>query len=233
MILSFFVYLDFLNYGITFQSSLIYYVFIVAPKEYLSKNEKAKEYPNHVSYEEIKEYFEKINDARSGFKLAQLNMAIDKQKNGYQVVKNLDVTDFWNKYVDYKNKYFPKLNLAVHSEIKPTNGVWPRFRTSVVGTFIYHKSNKGYVDLTFNGQAEKIDIIKKIVVDLIGDFYEEGFSIVKTGKSCAIRRIVPIVVFANPFEKQKDYIEQIFLAVERLYELSMRLEIAGIYDALK
>ena len=35
-----------------------YYVFIVAPRQYLDINEKAKEYPNRVSYEELKEYFE-------------------------------------------------------------------------------------------------------------------------------------------------------------------------------
>ena len=73
-----------------------------------------------------------------------------KTKNGYQVVKNTLVTDFWNKYVEYKNAYCPNLNLAVHSDIKPTNGIWPHFRTNKVGDFIYHKSNKGCVDLTYN-----------------------------------------------------------------------------------
>ena len=32
-----------------------YYVFIVAPRQYLDINEKAKEYPNRVSYEELKD----------------------------------------------------------------------------------------------------------------------------------------------------------------------------------
>ncbi len=89
-----------------------YHVFIVAPREYLNKNEKAKEYPNSVSYEEIKMYFERLNDSRSGFKLTQINLAIEKQKNGYQIVKNASVTDFWNKYVDYKNTYFPNLKIS-------------------------------------------------------------------------------------------------------------------------
>ena len=84
----------------------------MAPREYLNKNEKAKEYPNSVSYEEIKMYFERLNDSRSGFKLTQINLAIEKQKNGYQIVKNASVTDFWNKYVDYKNTYFPNLKIS-------------------------------------------------------------------------------------------------------------------------
>ena len=134
------------NKGVADREYDSFYVFIVAPQEYLENNEKAKEYPNCVSYEEIREYFEKLNDTRRSFKLAQISLAIEKQKNGYQIIKNAVVTDFWNKYIEYKNAYFPNLNLAIHSDIKPTNGVWPHFRTNKVGDFIYHKSNKGCVD---------------------------------------------------------------------------------------
>ena len=196
-------------------------------------SEKAKEYPNCVSYEEIKAYFENLNDSRSSFKLAQINLAIDKQRNGYQVIKNAQVTDFWNKYVEYKNVNYSNLNLAIHSDIKPTNGVWPHFRTNKVGVFIYHKSNVGNVDLTYNGQAHKIDDIKKFLIDTIGNYYEQGINVVTTGKSCAIRIRVPIIVFANAFEAQKEKVDEAFSTVKRLYELSIKLEMAGIYELLK
>ena len=133
------------------------------------------------------------------------------------------VTDFWNKYVEYKNTYYPNLNLAVHSDIKPTNGVWPHFRANTVGTFIYHKSNKGCVDLTYNRTADKIDDIKKILISVIGNYYEQGYEVVKTGKSCAIRIKVPVVIFSEPFEIQKEFIAQAFSAVEKLYTLSIKL----------
>ncbi len=218
------------NKGVADGEYDLYYVFIVAPQEYLEKNEKAKEYPNRVSYEEIKVYFENLSDARSSFKLAQISLAIEKQKNGYQVVKNTVVTDFWNKYVEYKNAYYPNLNLAVYSDIKPTNGVWPHFRSNTVGTFIYHKSNKGCVDLTYSRIADKIDDIKKILISVIGNYYEQGYEVVKTGKSCAIRIKVPVVTFSEPFDNQKDYIDQAFSAVEKLCELSIKLDLAGVYD---
>ena len=51
----------------------------------------------NISVREITDYFEKLNDTRGSYKLAQINLAIEKQKNGYQVVKNALVTDFWNK----------------------------------------------------------------------------------------------------------------------------------------
>lgn len=207
-----------------------YYIFIVAPQEYLEKNEKAKEYPNYVSYEEIRDYFEKLNDTRRSFKLAQISLAIEKQKNGYQVVKNALVTDFWNKYVEYKNQNFPKLNLIVNNDTKPTNGIWTYFKTINKDMLIYHKSDKGYVDLTLNGKADKQEKIKSMLTSIVENYYEQGYEVVKTGKSCAIRIKVPVVIFSEPFETQKEFIAQAFSAVEKLYTLSIKLDLAGIYN---
>lgn len=218
------------NKGVTDGEYDTYYIFIVAPQEYLEKNEKAKEYPNCVSYEEIRDYFEKLNDTRSSFKLAQINLAIEKQKNGYQVVKNALVTDFWNKYVEYKNQNFPKLNLIVNNDTKPTNGIWTYFRTINKDMLIYHKSDKGYVDLTLNGKADKQEKIKIILTSIVENYYEQGYEVVKTGKSCAIRIKVPVVNFSEPFETQKEFIAQAFSAVEKLYALSIKLDLAGVYD---
>lgn len=209
-----------------------YYIFIVAPQAYLEKNEKAKEYPDCVSYEEIKAYFEKLNDLRSGFKLAQINMAIDKQKKGYQAIKNVSVTDFWKKYVEFGKTHYPNLAPVNSGDVKPVNGVWVCFRTNDTRSRIYYKSNKGNVDLTFNGQAENVETIKSFVLKITGDYYNKGFSIVKTGKSCAIRKIVPIVDFSKPFEKQIENVKQSFVAVEELVCLANRLDMHGIYAAL-
>ena len=209
-----------------------YYIFIIAPQQYLEYNEKAHEYPNKVSYEEIRDYFESIDDSRKSFKLAQINLAIDKQKNGYQVIKNALVTDFWNQYIDYKKKYFPNLNLIVSNDIKPTNGVWTCFRTKDK-RIIYHKSNKCCVDLTFNGCADSIEEIKQFVARAIGNYYDQGFNIVKTGKSCAIRITVPIINFSMPFAKQISIVNMSFEAVEKLCLLSEKLDILGISKILK
>lgn len=209
-----------------------YYIFIVAPQEYLNKNEKAKEYPNRVSYEEIRNYFTLMNDLRSGFKIAQINFAIEKQKKGYQAVKNSLVTEFWGKYIEYKNTYYPNLDLVNNNNIKPTNGVWTYFRTDDSRSGIYYKSNMGYADLTFKGQANKIEEIKMIVVKTIGNYYEKGLNIVKTGKSCAIRKIVPVVDFSKSFDSQKDNIKLSFEAVEELARIARILNLSGIYFSL-
>lgn len=210
----------------------LFYVFIVAPQNYLDKNEKAKEYPNSVSYEEIKMYFEKNNDTKSVFKIAQIECAICKQKNGYQAVKNILVTDFWKKYINYKKTYFPNLVLVNSSDVKPTNGIWTHFRTNNSKACIYYKSNKGTVDLTFNGQADNIEKIKAFVFKVLGNYYDKGISIVKTGKSCAIRKYVPIVDFLKLFEEQESLVKKSFESVEELVKIADTLDAFGIYDAI-
>ena len=42
--------------------------------------------------------------------------------------------------------------------------------------------------------------------------------------------LVPVVNFSEPFETQKEFIAQAFSAVEKLYTLSIKLDLAGIYN---
>ena len=84
--------------------------------------------------------------------------------------------------------------------------------------------------MTYSRQADKIEEIKKFLVEVIGDYYEKGFNVVRTGKSCAIRINVPVITFLNSFEEQEELVNQAFQAVDKLYNLSMKLEMKGIYD---
>ena len=132
--------------------------------------------------------------------------------------------------LNIKIKISPKLNLIVNNDTKPTNGIWTYFRTINKDMLIYHKSDKGYVDLTLNGKADKQEKIKSMLTSIVENYYEQGYEVVKTGKSCAIRVKVPVVTFSEPFEKQKDSIDYAFSAVEKLYALSIKLDLAGVYD---
>ena len=49
-----------------------YYVFIVAPKKYLSQNTEAQKYPNRIEYQRILSYFEEIKDPRAVFKIQRI-----------------------------------------------------------------------------------------------------------------------------------------------------------------
>ena len=43
--------------------------------------------------------------------------------------------------------------------------------------------------------SDKLEKIKSLLISIIGNYYQHGFEVVKTGKSCAIRIKVPIIVF--------------------------------------
>lgn len=210
-----------------------FYVFLTAPEKYLETNEKAKEYPYHVSYEEILTYFENLNDNRSVFKISQIKFAIEKQKRGYQAIKNDAVTDFWNNYICYQKTIYPDLQLVSGSDIKPLKSMWPYYKTSIPQTCIIHKSNQGNVDLTFNGQAQNIDTVKSFLIKTIGNFYEQGISVVITGKSCSARIKTPVLDFTQSFDSQIHDVKLCFEAINKLDELSKKLDYSGIGFILK
>lgn len=131
-------------------------VFIVAPEKYLIHDEEASKYPNKVSYEEMVAYFKNKIDIRSKFKLTQLEQAIYSQKSGYKVVEVSSVTDFWNKYIDYQEEFYPQLISVNNRGPKGARSTWPTYKTVHKEVTIVHKTEKGYVDLSFRGAYDKI-----------------------------------------------------------------------------
>lgn len=195
-----------------------FYVFIIAPKKYLSQNAESQKYPNKVEYEEILTYFETLNNPRSVFKIQQIKQAIEKQKKGYQVEVDPAVTEFWNKYSVYQKENYPGVLLIYNGEVKGTNATWPRFRTIIEGLYMYHKTEFGFVDMTFEGCSEKIIEIEQLLTDTVGDYLSEGYTVHKTGKSAAVRILVPVLDLHKPFESQLGEIKRCFDAIQKLSE---------------
>jgi len=205
-----------------------YYVFIVAPEKYLSENDEAKHYPNKVSYESILEYFKQNDDPRSRFKAQQIEQAIYKQKHGYQVIENKAVSGFWDKYINYQKEHYSHLYLVSSGGKKGSEAIWPRFNSRVKGVFLYHKSDRGYIDLTFNGAWERVNELESILRKKIGQYEEEGITLQQTGKSAALRSIAPIVDFHKPFEDQIESIEICFNEIDKMIKLSHKLVVSDL-----
>lgn len=191
-------------------------IFIIAPEKYLSHNIEATKYPNKVTYEECAEYFASQNNIRSVFKLQQISQAINKQKHGYQVIENKAVTEFWDKYITYKEKNHPELWLVSKRGVKGVNAHWPQYNTVIDNMIIYHKSEVGYVDMTISGAADKIIGLEQAFLNTSFNLSERGMTLVKTGKSAAIRIIVPILDFTKPFEIYSKDISVCFAAIVKL-----------------
>lgn len=210
-----------------------FFVFIIAPRKYLSQNNEAQNYQYKVEYETILSYFESINDARAPFKIKQIKQAIDKQKKGYQVEIDPLVTEFWNKYSEYQKTYYPELYFLYNGEAKGANATWTRFRTVIDGVYMYHKTEFGYVDLTLDKCADKIIEIERLLSDSVGDFIKEGYTVHKTNKSAAIRLIVPILDLHKPFNQQKNNVEKGFAAVKKISEMVKLFDVKTIYSLIQ
>ena len=210
----------------------IFFVFIIAPQKYLNQNHEAQKYPHKVSYEEVQLYFEGQQDSRASFKLQQIRQAIEKQKKGYQVEADLSVTDFWRRYALLQEESFPNLNLIYSGEVKGANASWPRFQTKIDGLYMYHKTEMGCVDLTFDGCADKILEIDSLLKETVGDYACEGFSIHKTGKAAAVRLTAPTLDLHKPFEEQKESVEMGMKSVLRMAELSKMFPLKTVWNLI-
>ena len=210
-----------------------FFVFIVAPKKYLSQNTEAQKYPNQVEYETILSYFDELDDPRSPFKIQQIKQSIEKQKKGYQVEIDEAVTEFWSKYSEYQKEHYPGVYFIYNGEVKGTKATWPRFKTVVDGVYMYHKTEFGFVDQTLEGCAKKIVDVENLLSDTIGNYFSEGFTVQKTGKSAAVRLLVPILDLHKPFESQADEVEKGFLAVKKLSNLVKSLDANALYSLIR
>ncbi len=206
-----------------------YDVFIVAPKSYLATNEEAKKYPYQLTYEEIIDYYTKYNSARFQYKIEILSMAIQKKINGYTPQLDLKTTDFNRRYEIYQEKYFPNIEMYKYPGDRGPRAVWPGFKSYIKGGHITHKSNKGYVDLMFNGLGNHLDHISTI----FDKHLDEDMLIVKTGKSGTIRIHVPIIDFKDDFDKQEDRLVHVFNAVYRLTKLTHIVDDKVLFSPIK
>lgn len=198
-------------------------VFIVAPEKYLNDNIEAHKYPNQIKYEDCADYFRKQTDPRSFYKLQQIEFAINKQKNSYQAIEHAAVTDFWERYIAYQKEHYPHLWLSTSGGAKGSRASWPRYRVHIKGLYMLHKSEFGFIDLTFPNCGERTVELKGVLEKHLGDLTEIGVSLHQTKKSAALRVVVPVLDFKQPFEKVAVEVAKCFEGIEKLTSISERL----------
>lgn len=200
-----------------------FYDFIVAPQEYLESNMEAKQYTYRISYEEM------LSVLKDVYSVELLNKAIEEKKSGYIIIENKYVTTFWEQYYSFIKNNYPTIKIHEIHGPRGSKAVWPELLTDYNQVRIIHKSDKGYLDLTFNRFGEHIDVFYKYLEGLIN----EEFNVVKTGKSLSIRTMVPIVDFKNDFNNYIDEMYVIMNKVLRLYEIVNKLNVLMMYEEIK
>ena len=201
-----------------------YVIFIIAPKKYIETNAYAKKYPNIISYEEL---VEKLKD--DPYAVALFDKAIEEKENGYIAIEDEMVTKFWHRYYEFVKENYPQIKMNEIDGPRGSRAVWPELHTKSSKVKIMHKSDRGYMDLTFNNMGNNIDIFNKYVPqDIINDY-----EIVKTGKSLSIRLSIPEIDFKNDFDDYIVEMDECMNAAVGLYGLLERINVSKMYNEIE
>ena len=201
-----------------------FFVFMVAPSDYLKENSEAKLYENKVSYEEIKE-------ALSGdaFSRVLIEKALEEKRNGYVAIENKMVTRFWGKYYEFIRNNYPQIKIHEINGPRGSRAAWPELTTDYPQVIIIHKSDRGYMDLTFNKMANHVSVFNKYFENKV----PKECSVVKTGKSLSVRLKVPIIDFKNDFDNYINEMSECMNGAMKLYEFLKSINILMMYEEIK
>ena len=192
-----------------------YFCFIVCPQKYYDNNEEAHKYPYVMTYETIRDYLKTKDSPIYNTYCQQLDQAIEKAKRPPKVEVDENANRFFRNYKDYQEANYPELNLTTKRD---ANGYWAHYTTRLGTVYLFHKIDVGHIDLTFNKASGHIDELT-IIAEWLRKHGFESVSAVKTGKSGALRVIVPRLNNQIPFdENDKDEIETCFRTISRLIE---------------
>jgi hypothetical protein len=209
------------NKGINEDKYDKFFVFIVAPQDYLDTNIESKKYENRISYEELLVCFQDDLFAKS-----LIEHAIEEKKNGYVVIENTKITNFWEKYYEFIDDKYPNFKIRKYDRPRGSNATWAIFCTPIKGIVITHKSERGFMDLTFQGLADKFFEVKNIISNSLDD----DMSLEVVTKSLAVRIKVPIVNFESDFDDCINELDLCFKAVDRLLNLLEKIDYVSILN---
>ena len=196
-----------------------YYIFIIAPKTYIDSNNEAQKYDNKISYEEILDYISGDVYGESLIKKA-IKKAIEEKKKGYAVVENKLVTLFWEKYYEIVENKFSDLKLNRNEGPRGSDANWPIFATPFKKIKIFHKADRGFIDLTFR----RVSQYYFEVYDIVKNVLKENMTLQQTGRSLAIRIVVPKIDFEKDFEEQEENVIQCLEVVRELQEFMKKID---------
>lgn len=200
-----------------------FYVFMIAPVDYLKTNSEAQLYENQISYEELKNVMK--DDI---YAVTLIEKAIEEKKNGYIVQEHSGVTQFWEKYYEYIRNNYPTIKINEVHGPRGESAMWPEFSTYYPNVKIIQKSDRGYLDLTFSKMGNYITIFNKYVLNYINN----NMTIEKTGKSMAIRMIFPKIDFRNDFDNYSKELKECLDKALVLYNLLNKIDVNAMYNEI-
>ena len=129
------------------------FIVLIAPRQYV---ESQNYFETHITYEDIKQYFEFSNDQRLLFKASLLEIAIEKLRRGYHPINSMPVQEFWHSYWSFKEKKYPEFKMNKPSIVPLGSDSIEMRHEDLKGLIFYHKLAKGYIDATFCGFPKEL-----------------------------------------------------------------------------
>jgi len=190
-----------------------------APARYIESAHDPKSYDSVVTYEQVRDWFRAhgSSGSRGQYRAQVLDTAIEQNRRGYQPQADERVTRFWHAYWQCATQEFPELEMPEPAP-KPAGSSWIEFRPSELGSGrrIYHKLDKGYVDLQVDGVAQQVSSIAAALGPLLG----RDTQVVTTGKSASVRVDAPPVDRFADFDSQRNEARAGMRAAYRLLIMS-------------
>ncbi len=194
-----------------------FFVFIIAPRDYLNSNTEAKKYAHRIAYEDI------LESTRDVFEKEVIRHALS-DANTVRLPRNAVVTKFWDRLYDFvDDNYRDVFNLHGYRGLERSGiaGQWISM-TCAKPYSIQIKSDRGYVDLEINGYADRFSQFSNDNKDLID---ERRLYVRAATKSLAIRKYIEKIDFTEPFETQEPALYIAFDAAKELQDLIPKLKI--------
>lgn len=195
---------------------------IVAPQVFLNNQSGVEEFDTSISYERLVEWFDQQKEQveRSRYRAAVLRYAAEKTRRKAIGKAVPEITGFWASYWQLACKEFPELRMPQPGGKGPLAD-WPDFRGNGLpaGTHILHKWADGKVDLELSGMAAFEEEVRRSLTESLPD----GVSIEVTGKSLALRLMVPPLDRWQLFDAQIDAARSGLAAVTRLVNIGPSL----------
>lgn len=194
-----------------------FYVFILAPMDYLKSNTEAKKYEHSIPYEDILDYME------DEFERTMIGYALS-DANNVRLPRSAVVTQFWDRLYDYLDEYYPDV-FRVHGhrglERSGQAGQWISIMCGKPFS-IQIKSDRGYVDLEIGGYAERFAQFSSDNKSLID---ERRLYLRAASKSLAIRKYIGTIDFTQPFDSQTQALKCALDAAKELQDLIPKLKV--------
>ena len=201
-----------------------FYVFIIAPLDYLETNLESKKYKYRISYEDLKEIMSK-----DLYAVTLIDKALEEKKSGYIINENPFVTSFWNNYYDFIKDNYPTIRINKIRGPRGNTARWPVFTTDYKSVVMYQKSNQGNLDLTFY----KVGLYPNVFYKYVEKYLDKDMIITKTVNSMVVRINIPIIDFNSSFDEQIEDIKFSLDNALRFYELLKKINVNGMYREIE